>query len=307
LLSGGAGASQRELSRPAHAARRARLFAELSAWERTGMAATQGGRAALWLSAVPTEGDGRWAIPGAAMRVAVRVWLGAAPRPVPPRPHCRCGGAVDAAGRHFLSACPEQAARCTALHHFLVGRVAAALRRSPAWGEVTVEEALPAGTRAVRPDLRATAAATGAVTWGDVSVARVWRDDVALPVRTTPLRPVAAARREMAKRAKYVPALPVSNPPHSFTPLVWEALGRVGPATDAWLKAALAGPQLAVVRASLLMDVSVALWRSVTWAVASGYASSFAGVGAMDVEDEGASGAGGVPERTSLVACLVGE
>jgi len=71
----------------------------------------------------------------------------------------------------------------------------------------------------------------------------------------------------------YVPALPSTDPPHAFTPLVWEALGRIDPATDAWLKAALAGPQLSAVRAGLLLDVSVALWRSLTWAVAGGYAA----------------------------------
>jgi len=88
----------------------------------------------------------------------------------------------------------------------------------------------------LRPDLRATAAATAAVTRGDVSVAWSWPDAVAARVRTSPLRAVAAAEREAAKRAAYVPALPTTDPPHAFTPLVWEALGRVGPATDAWLK-----------------------------------------------------------------------
>jgi len=66
-------------------------------------------------------------------------------------------------------------------------------------------------------------------------------------VRATPLRAVAAAEREAVKRATYVPALPVSDPPHAFTPLLWEALKRVGPATDASLKAELAGPKMASV------------------------------------------------------------
>jgi len=72
-LSGAVDASQRELSRPAHAARRARLFAEQSGWARTGLAALQGGRAALWLSAVPAEGDGLLTIPGRAMRDMARL------------------------------------------------------------------------------------------------------------------------------------------------------------------------------------------------------------------------------------------
>ena len=89
-----------------------------------------------------------------------------------------------------------------------------------------------------------------------------WPDAIAGQVRATPLRAVAAAAREARKRATYIPALPAGHPPHAFTPLVWEALGRIGPATDAWLAAALAGPRLAAVRAGLLLDVSVALWRS---------------------------------------------
>jgi len=180
---------------------------------------------------------------------------------------------ADPAGRHFLTACRAQVARRTAVHHHIVALVAAALRRAPAWREVGVEVGLDGTGGDRRPDLRATAAATAAVTWGDVSVAWPWPEAVAAQVRTSPLRAVAAAAREAAKRAAYVPALPMTDPPHAFTPLVWEALGRIGPATDAWLKAALAGPQLAAVRAGLLLDVSVALWRSLTWAVAGGYAA----------------------------------
>jgi len=180
---------------------------------------------------------------------------------------------ADPAGRHFLTACRAQAARRTAVHHHIVALVAAALRRAPAWREVGVEVGLDGTGGDRRPDLRATAAATAAVTWGDVSVAWPWPDEVAAQLRTSPLRVVAAAAREAAKRAAYVPALPMTDPPHAFTPLVWEALGQIGPATDAWLKAALAGPQLAAVRAGLLLDISVALWRSLTWAVAGGYAA----------------------------------
>jgi len=273
LLSAPEGATQRELSAPAHAARRARLFAGLSGWERTGLAAVQGGGAGLWLSAVPSDRGGRGTIPGSAMRVAARLWLGAPPRPDPPRSRCSCGATVDPAGRHFLSSCSAQVARRTAVHHHIVGLVAAALRRAPKWGAVEVERALDGSDGARRPDLRATEAATAAVTWGDVSVAWPWPDWVAPQVRAAPLCAVAAAAREAAKRATYVPALPSSDTPHAFTPIVWEALGRIGPATAAWLRAALAGPQLAAVRAGLLLDVSLALWRSLTWAVAGGYAA----------------------------------
>jgi len=273
LLTADTAATQRDLSVAAHAARRARVYADLPGWGRTGMAAVQGGRAALWLTAVPSASGGRGSIPGSAMRVAVRLWLGARPRPDPPRARCSCGAAADAGGRHFLSFCPAQVARRTAVHHHIVSLVAAALRRAPRWGEVMVEAPLDGSGGARRPDLRATDATTAAVTWGDVSVAWPWPDAVAAQVRATPLRAVAAAAREARKRAVYVPALPVTGPPHAFTPLVWEALGRIGPATDAWLAAALAGPQLAAVRAGLLLDVSVALWRSLAWAVARGYAA----------------------------------
>jgi len=258
LLSAPAAVTQRELSLPAHAARRPRLYAGLSGWARTGLAAVQGGRAALWLTAVPSDRGGRGHITGSAMRVAARLWLGARPRPDPPRPRCACGAAADPAGRHFLSACPSQVARRTAVHHHIVALVAAALRRALAWREVDVEVGLEGTGGDLRPDLRATAAATAAVTWGDVSVAWPWPDAVAARVRTSHLRAVAAAEREAAKRAAYVPALPTTDPPHAFTALVWEELGRVGPSTDAWLKAALAGPQLAAVRAGHLLDVSVA-------------------------------------------------
>jgi len=280
-------------------ARRARLFAGLSGWARTGLAAVQGGRAALWLTAVPVPGDGLLSVPVRAMRDMARLWLGAAARSYPPRPRCPCGASVDAAGRHFLAACPAQGARRTALHHFLVRRVVAALRRAPRWGAVAVEAALDGSGGALRPDVRATEAATGAVTWLDVSVAGPWGDAAARAVRTAPLWPAAAAARERAKVAHYAPALPASAPPHAFTPVVWEALGRVGPASDQWLKTALAGPLLAAVRGALLRDVSVALWRSLAWATAAGYASCFSAADATD-------GPGTPPAEASAAADGVG-
>jgi len=237
------------------------------------MAAVQGGRASLWLTAVPSACGGRGSIPGSAMRVAARLWLGARPLPDPPRARCSCGAAADAGSRHVLSFCPAQGSRRTAVHHHIVSLVAAALRRAPRWAAVAVEAPLDGSGGARRPDLRATDATTAAVAWGDVSVAWPWPDAVAAQVRATPLRAVAAAAREARTRALYVPARPVTDPPHAFTPLVWEALGRIGPATDAWLAAALAGLQLAAVRAGLLLYVSVALWRSLAWAVARGCAA----------------------------------
>jgi len=184
------------------------------------------------------------------------------------------------------------------VHRHIVALVAAALRRAPAWREVGVEVGLDGTGGDRRPDLRANAASRAAVTWSDLSVAWPWPDEIAAQVRTSPLRAVAAAAREAAKRAAYVPALPTTDPPKAFTPLVWEALGRIGPATDAWLKAALAGPQLAAVRAGLLLDVSVALWRSLTKAVAGGYAACTTPGHAVDVTaDLGSTTAGALAWR----------
>ena len=60
--------------------------------------------------------------------------------------------------------------------------------------------------------------------------------------------------------------------PHDFTPLVWEAYGRVAPATDRWLTEAFRAPALEAVRAGLLRDVSVAIWQSHARGVADSYA-----------------------------------
>ena len=94
-------------------------------------------------------------------------------------------------------------------------------------------------------------------------------------LRRRSARPLCGRSRRPRARLPSGPstALPTSDPPHAFTPLAWEALGRIGPATDAWLNAALAGPHLAAVRAALLLHVSVALWPSLKWAVAGGYAA----------------------------------
>jgi len=167
----GDGVAQRDLSLPAHAAQRARIYVELSLWERAGMAARQGHRAALWLSALPTPGVGGGAIPGAAMRAALRLWIGVAPRSTPPAPFCRCGRDVDAAGRHFLPSCPQQELRRARLHHHIVRLVAAALRRARGLTGVMVEAGLDDAHGVLRPDLRAKHGSSGVVTWADVSVA----------------------------------------------------------------------------------------------------------------------------------------
>lgn len=268
-------ASQRDFSLPAHAAARARIYAELSLWQRAGLAACQGHGAAAWLSALPSPGVGGAAIPGVAMRTAVRLWLGVAPRSVPPAARCRCGAAADAAGRHFLAACPEQRPRHARLHHHVVHLVAEALRRAEGWGEVAVEVGLDTAPASLRPDFRATREGTGEVTWADVSVASPFSSLLAPMAADAPLEPVAAATREGDKVRRYARALPVGPPSHTFTPLVWEVYGRLGPASAAWLREALGGPRLATARARLLTAISVALWKSNARAVADGYARCF--------------------------------
>ncbi|GAB0498768.1 hypothetical protein MMPV_010120 [Pyropia vietnamensis] len=274
---------RRDLSRPAHAAARARIYAELSGWRRAGMAACQGCGAARWLSALPTPGTAGTAIPGAGMRVAVRLWLGVPPRSVPPAPRCRCGRDADADGRHFLSACPEQSSGHVRLHHHIVHLVVEALRRTPSWGAVEAEAVVERGRGALRPDLRATHASSGAVVWADASVTAPFGPRTTAPTAASPLRAVAAEARERAKVAKYANALPGPPASHTFTPLVWEAYGRIGPATAKWLRGAMRGPALSGVRSTLLTRVSVALWRSHSRAVSLGYSRCF-GIAGEDPE-----------------------
>ena len=113
------------------------------------------------------------------MRVAARLWLGAAPRPDAQRPRCSCGAAVDCAGRQFLAACPAQVGRRTDVHDHIASMVAAAQRRAPKWTAVAVDWRLPGAGAAQRPDLRAIEGTTAAITCGVVSVAWPWADSVA--------------------------------------------------------------------------------------------------------------------------------
>ena len=196
------------------------------------------------------------------MRAAVRLWLDVAPRSTPPAPRYRCGADVDSDGRHLLFTCPQQELRRARLHHPIEGLVAAALRRAPGLEDVVVETGRDDAHSVLRPDLRAKNGSSGVVTWADVSVAWPFAARVVAPVADAPLRVVTGEAREAAKSTKYSPSLPATATPHEFTPLVWEAYGRVAPATDRWLTEAFRGPTLAAVRAGLLRDVSVAIWRS---------------------------------------------
>lgn len=147
-----------------------------------------------------------------------------------------------------------------------------ALERTAVWAGVKLELQLdPTARASLRPDIKATRVTTGAQVWGDVSVACPFAVRSEARVAHAPLEPVAAVAREELKDGKYVPLLAATTPPSTFTPLVWESFGRVGPATAAFLREALAGPALASVRAGLLRDVSVAIWRSVPRGVRERY------------------------------------
>ncbi|GAB0490078.1 hypothetical protein MMPV_001308 [Pyropia vietnamensis] len=269
------GVSQREFSLPAHAAARARLYEELTLHGRARLAACQGGGAGRWLAALPLPGPGGAAFSGDAMRVAVRLWLGVAPRSAPPGHRCRCGAEVDAEGRHFLGPCLALKRRATHLHTTIVKQVEGALGESAVWRDVVVEpELYPGAPESLRPDLRATRVTSGRRTWADVSLASPLEARELARVAAAPLAPLAAAKRERGKAAKYEAALPAATPPSEFAPLVWETFGRVGPATAAFLRSALGGPGGTSARSALLRGVSVAIWRSHAWAVATGYANS---------------------------------
>ena len=101
-----------------------------------------------------------------------------------------------------------------------------------------------AGTVTLRPDVRLVRVQTGGVVWGDVAVASVFTDKVVADVVARPSVAMAAVGREARKVRKYAPHLPAASPPAVFTPLVWEVLGRVSPASANFLPTAVGGPGL---------------------------------------------------------------
>eukprot|EP00168_Porphyra_purpurea_P014710 TRINITY_DN4290_c0_g1_i3.p2 TRINITY_DN4290_c0_g1~~TRINITY_DN4290_c0_g1_i3.p2 ORF type:complete len:264 (-),score=32.34 TRINITY_DN4290_c0_g1_i3:411-1202(-) len=234
--------SQWALSVSVHAAARARWYEDLSLHRRAGLAACHGHGAAAWLSALATPGLTGTAIHGEAMRAAVRLWLGAPPRSVRAGAFCRCGAWVGADWWHFFGTCEVQTGRHNDLQNHAVRLLAAALRRSGLWADVAEERGLAGARALLRPDLTATCRTTGVQVWGDESFISPSQDELPDRVVAEPLRTVAADERERTKVRKYTPSLPVSTPPHAFTPVVWEACGRVGPMTAAWLRTALSVP-----------------------------------------------------------------
>eukprot|EP00168_Porphyra_purpurea_P021062 TRINITY_DN916_c0_g1_i4.p2 TRINITY_DN916_c0_g1~~TRINITY_DN916_c0_g1_i4.p2 ORF type:complete len:273 (-),score=34.68 TRINITY_DN916_c0_g1_i4:487-1305(-) len=259
----------------------------MSLRQRSSLAACHGHGAAAWLAALPTPGVTGTAISGVAMRTTVRMWLGAPPRSDPPGARCRCDAAVDVGGLHFLGTCEVQFGRHVRLHNRNVHLLAAALRRAGVWGDVAVEVRLDGARADLRPDLRATRVATGSVAWGDASVASPFARRMAPWVVGAPLQAAAAETREAYKVSKYAPALFVTAPAQTFTPLVWEVFGRVGPQTAAWLRTALGVPGRSTARHASVTAVSVALWRSIARAVSVGCAATF---GSRDPPGSGVAG-----------------
>jgi len=267
--------SQRDLSIPAHAAARARLFEGLPLEQRAGFAASHGHGAAAWLSALPTPGVTGTAVHGEAMRAATRVWLGGPPMAGLRGRVCSCGLAVGAAGSHFFGTCAVQRGRHKRLHNHVVLLLAAALRNSGMWGEVEVERGLDGNRLHLRPDLEATRLSSGVRTWGDVSFASPSADPFPARVARDPLRAVAAEAREAWKVGKYTSSLFVSTPPHALTPLVWESGGRMGPLTGSFLRDAMDTPGGSTARQSFMTAVSVAVWRANARAAMDGFRDGF--------------------------------
>lgn len=124
---------------------------------------------------------------------------------------------------------------------------------------------LPLGAnrkRSMRPDLCATRVGSGVRVWGDVSVVSPLRTVVLARVVADSRAVVAGVWREGKKLTKYGSRPPPADPPSTFTPLVWEAYVRVGPATPEFLAAAVGGPTGGQAHATLLRQVGVALWRA---------------------------------------------
>jgi len=194
LLGNGEGVlrTHQDLSLPAHAAARACLFAELNLQQRAAVAACHGHGASAWLAALPTPGLNGTGIHGVAMRAAARVWLGAPAHAGLRGRVCACGAAVGASGAHFLGTCVVQRGRHQRLHSHVVRLLAAALRRAGGWTDIAVEVGLDGVRDHLRPDLVATCTSTGVRTWGDVSFASPFADDIPARASIEPLRAVVA-------------------------------------------------------------------------------------------------------------------
>jgi len=253
------------------------MWAPLSLAARARWAACCGHGSGLWLNRLPCGGPLGGAMKGAEMVAAVRLWVGIAPVPQASARECRCGALADPLGSHWFGGCPRSVPLRTFRHTEVLHRVATVLRADPRWTGVVAEPPLPTGSQstALRPDLRATRVASGAPLWGDVSVVAATAAIHVSRTAGSPRVPGAARVREAEKVGKYTPYLLAGDPPHTFTPLVWEASGRVGPATASFLASALGEENHREALSGLLTDVSLSLWRWNARIVLAGVANSF--------------------------------
>jgi len=234
---------QLQLANAAHLAAARAMWAPLPMSARARWAAGCGPGSGLWLNRLSCGGSRGGALAGPEMAAAVRLWLGGTPIPQACARECRRGTLAD---------------RTEVLQ-----RVAAALRVDPRWTGVVAEPPLPVGTQApaLRPDLRATRVSSGAPLWGDVSVAASTAAAHVSGKVSSPRMLGAAWVREAEQVGNYTPHLPAGDPPHTFTPLVWEACGRVGPDTGSFHSSAPGAENHREALTGLLADVSLMLWR----------------------------------------------
>lgn len=127
----------------------------------------------------------------------------------------------------------------------------------------------------VRADVRATRVGAGTFAWGDVSFASPLAKREAPRLGDDPLAAVAAVTREAVKVKKYGPALCERSASSEFTPLVWESSDRIGPATSTFFRDSFSSSDMRTVRATLLRDDSVALWKANALAGTEGYSICF--------------------------------
>jgi len=214
---------------------------------------------------------------GAEMVAAVRLWVGIAPVPQASARECRCGVLVDPLGSHWLGRCPRSVPLRTFRHTEVLQRVATVLRADPRWTGVVAEPPPPTGEQstALRPNLRATRVSSGAPLWGEVSVVAATAAIHVSRTKGSPRVPGAARVRQAEKVGEYTPYLHAGDPPHTFTPLVWEARGRVGPATASFLASALGEEKHREALTGVQADVSLRLWRWNARIVLAGVANSF--------------------------------
>ena len=269
--------TQRQLAVAAHVAAARGLWAPLSMSARARWAACCGHGSGLWLNRLPCGGPHGGAMTGSEMKAAVRLWFGVSPVPQASDRECRCGPLADQIGCHWLGGCSHSVPLRTFRHTAVLQRVATVLRADSRWTGVIAEPPLPAGAQApaLRPDMRATRVSSGAPVWGDVSVVASTAAAHVSRTAGSPRVPGAARVREAEKVGQYTPHLPAGDPPHTCTPLVWEACGRVGPATGSFLSSALGEEKYREALAGLLADVSLILWRWNARMVLAGVANSF--------------------------------